>query len=131
MSHEMGYESQLLYGPAGATATTLLECRVDVNFEISPEIGDTTCAGDGTAPPKMTGQTTALDKKLSFNMVIKDSAAAAGVIIAAAESGTPIALKFKTFDEDCIISVKQGSPLKGEATIDVNVESLFERVVAA
>lgn len=130
MAKVMGYQSGLFYGTKGGTAGTRINARVDVNYELTPETGSTTSAGDGTTVPINTGEATALTPKISFNMVVADDDAAIVALLAAAATGNPIALKYIRatglfgFDCDCVISVTQGSPLKGEATIDVSVEAV-------
>ena len=130
MAKVMGYKGLLYYGTKGSTAATLIEARVDVDYEVSVETGSTTAAGDGTSVPINTGEATALTGKITFNMVVDDDSTAIVALMAAAATGDPIALKFIRatgklgFDADCVISAKQGAPLKGEATIDFSVETL-------
>lgn len=127
MPKQMGYQALLYYGPKGSTATTLLKCRVDANIEYVPETGSTTCAGDGTVPPTNTGKATAITPKISFNMVVDSDHSAAATFLAAAKTGLAIALKCESFDYDCVISAKQGMPLKGEQTIDIESVVIEER----
>lgn len=130
MSKVMGYQSGVFYGTKGSTAATRINARVDVSYELAVETGSTTSAGDGTAVPINTGEATALTPKITFNMVVADDDAAIVALLAAAATGNPIALRYIRatgllgFDCDCVISVTQGSPLKGEATIDVSVEQV-------
>lgn len=130
MSKVMGYQGGLFYGAKGSTASTRINARVDVSYELGVETGSTTSAGDGTAVPINTGEATALTPKITFNMIVGDDDAAIVAIMAAAATGNPIALRYVRatgllgFDCDCIISTTQGSPLKGEATIDVSVEQV-------
>lgn len=126
----MGYQGGLFYGTKGSTAATRISARVDVTYEMGVETGSTTSAGDGTAVPINTGEATALTPSISFNMIVADDDAAIVAILAASATGNPIALKYIRasgllgFDCDCVISTTQGSPLKGEATIDVKVEQV-------
>lgn len=130
MAKTMGYQGGLFYGTAGSTAATRVDARVDVSYDIGVETGSTTSAGDGTVVPINTGEATALSPKISFNMIVADDDNAVVALQAAAATGVPIALKYIRstgklgFNCDCIISTKQGSPLKGEATMDVNVEQV-------
>lgn len=130
MAKVMGYQGLLYYGTKGSTAATLITARVDVDYELGVETGSTTSAGDGTAVPINTGEATALSGKITWNQIVDDDSTAIVALLAAAATGNPIALKYirKTgllgFDADCVISAKQGSPLKGEATIDFTVETL-------
>lgn len=126
----MGYQGGLFYGTKGSTAATRINARVDVNYDLGVETGSTTSAGDGTTVPINTGEATALTPKITFNMIVDDDSTAIVALQAAAATGNPIALKYIRasgllgFDCDCIISTKQGSPLKGEATMDVSVEQV-------
>lgn len=130
MAKVMGYQGGLFYGTKGSTAATRILARVDVNYDIEVETGSTTSAGDGTTVPISTGEATSLAPKISFNMIVADDDAAIQALMAAAKTGNPIALKYIQatglggFDCDCIISAKQGSPLKGEATIDFAVKEV-------
>ena len=130
MAKVMGYQSGLFYGTKGSTAATKILARVDVTYEMSVETGSTTSAGDGSAVPINTGEATALTPSLSWNMIVKDDDAAIVALLAAASTGDPIALKYVRksgllgFDGDCVISATQGSPLKGEATMDFKVEAV-------
>lgn len=130
MAKVMGYQGGLFYGTKGGTAATRINARVDVNYDLGVETGSTTSAGDGLSVPINTGEATALSPKITFNMIVADDDAAIVALQAAAATGNPIALKYIRatgllgFDCDCIISTKQGSPLKGEATMDVSVEQV-------
>lgn len=130
MAKVMGYQGGLFYGTKGSTAATRINARVDVNYDLGVETGSTTSAGDGTTVPINTGEATALTPKITFNMIVDDDSAAIIALQAAAATGNPIALKYIRasgllgFDCDCVISTKQGSPLKGEATMDVSVEQV-------
>ena len=130
MADTMGYQGGLFYGTKGSTASTRINSRVDVSYEIGVETGSTTSAGGGTSVPINTGESTALTPKITFNMVVRDDDSAVVALQAAAATGDPIALKYVRstgklgFDCDCIISTTQGSPLKGEATMDVSVEQV-------
>ena len=130
MAKTMGYQGGLFYGTKGSSAGTRINARVDVSYELGVETGSTTSAGDGTTVPINTGEATALSPKITFNMIVADDDSAIVALQAAAATGDPIALKYIRstgklgFDCDCIISTTQGSPLKGEATMDVSVEQV-------
>ena len=130
MAKIMGYQGGLFYGTKGSTAATRVTARVDVNYDIGVETGSTTSAGAGVLVPIVTGEATALTPKITFNMIVADDDTAILALLAAAATGNPIALKYIRatgllgFDCDCVISAKQGSPLKGEATIDFAVEAV-------
>ena len=130
MSKKMGYQGLLYYGTKGTTAATQVLCRVDASYELTPEVGSTTCAGDGTTVPINTGEATALTGKVTFNMIVASDDNAVVEFRAKAATGVPIALRFiqfsgaTGFDADCIISTKKGAPLKGEQTMDIDVVAL-------
>lgn len=130
MAKVMGYQGLLYHGTKGSTAGTLITARTDVEYEVTPETGSTTSAGDGTTVPINTGEATALTASISFTMVVADDDASIVALLAAAATGTPIALRYIRksgllgFDADCILSARQGSPLAGEATIEFTVEQL-------
>ena len=132
MAKIMGYKGRLFYGAKGTTAATQVLSRVDASYEISVETGSTTSAGDGSTVPIETGEATALDAKITFNMIIADDDGAVTALQAYAATGVAVALRFESYsgggglDADCIISCKKGSPLKGEATMDIAVEKLSE-----
>lgn len=130
MAKTMGYQGGLFYGTKGSTASTRISARVDVTFELGVETGSTTSAGNGTDIPINTGEATSLTPSITFNMIVADDDNAIVALQAAAATGDPIALKYIRstgklgFDCDCIISTTQGSPLKGEATMDIKVEKV-------
>lgn len=132
MARVKGYQGLLYYGPAGTTAPTLIECRTTVNYDITPKIGETTCAGNGTDIPIESGEAVSIKAMISFTMIIRDDVPATTTLAAAAATGDPIALRFevysgsKGFDCDCIISIKEGAPIDGNSTMDVNVEAISE-----
>lgn len=130
MAKVMGYQGLLYYGTKGSSASTQITGRVDVSYETSVETGSTTSAGDGSSVPIQTGEAVSLNGRITFNMIVADDDAAIVALLAAANTGNPIALKYIRasgllgFDADCVISATQGSPLGGEATIDFAVEAL-------
>lgn len=130
MSKVMGYQGGLFHGTKGSQAATRILARVDVSYECGVEVGSTTSAGDGVLPPINTGEATALTPSITFNMIVADDDAAIVALIAAATTGVAIALRYIRksgllgFDCDCILSHTQGSPMKGEATIDFKVEAV-------
>lgn len=132
MAKVMGYKGGLFHGTKGSSASTRITARVDVSYEIGVETGSTTGAGAGILVPINTGEATALTPSISFNMVVADDDTAITALLAAAATGAAIALKYIRatgllgFDCDCIISATQGSPLKGEATIDFKVEAVSD-----
>jgi hypothetical protein len=127
---KMGYQGLLYYGTKGSTAATLLTNRVDASYDIDVEVGSTTSAGDGTTVPINTGEATALTGKVTFSKIVDANDSALVALIAAAATGNPVALRFIRYsgvtglDADCVIKVTQGTPLKGEATVDIEVVAL-------
>ena len=130
MAKTMGYEGLLYYGTKGSTAGTQITARRDVTHDTSVEIGETSEAGDGSAVPIVTGEAAARTPSINFSLIISDDSAAVVALQAAAATGDPIALRYIRstgklgFDCDCVISTSQGSPYKGEATMDVTVEAV-------
>lgn len=128
----MGYEGLLYYGAKGSQASTLIDQRVNVEYEMTPEIGNTTHAGDGTTVPIATGEATVLTPSITFNMIVDANSTAIVALLAAAATGGAIALRFIRssgklgFDCDCILSATQGAPLNGEQTIDFTVEAVSD-----
>ena len=130
MAKTMGYEGLLYYGTKGSTAGTQITARRDVTHDTSVDVGETSEAGDGSAVPIVTGEAAALTPSINFSLIISDDSDAVVALQAAAATGNPIALRYIRssgklgFDCDCVISTSQGSPYKGEATIDVTVEAV-------
>lgn len=125
-----GYEGLLYYGAAGAQAGTQITDRVDVEYEVDPEIGSTTAAGDGSKVPINTGEATALGVNMTWNMIVNKNSTAIVDLLAAAATGAAIAIRYIRasgklgLDADVILGAKQGAPLKGEQTIDFTVKAL-------
>lgn len=130
MAKTMGYEGLLYHGTKGSQAATQITARRDVNYDLTPETGETTSAGDGSSVPIVTGEATALNAKIDFSLIVADDDNAVVALMAAAATGNPIALRFIRstgklgFDCDCVISAKQGAPYKGEQTMDIAVVAI-------
>lgn len=130
MAKKMGYQGLLYYGTKGSTASTQVLKRVNATYGITPEVGSTTSAGDGTTVPIATGEAVTLTGEVSFNMIVDSNDAALVAMRAAAATGDPIALRFIPFtgstglNADCIISISQGAPLDGEQTADIEVVAM-------
>jgi hypothetical protein len=128
----MGYETQLFYGTAGATAATQITNSVDVNYNMDPERGDTTTRGTGLTPPIITSRVTGLKPTITWRMLNKPADATLAALIAAAKTGAPVALRTKSyasglgFDGDVNLQVQQGAPLRGEATFEFTAEATEE-----
>lgn len=130
MAKKMGYQGLLYYGTKGSTASTQVLKRVNATYGITPEVGSTTSAGDGTTVPIATGEAVTLTGEVSFTMIVDSNDAALVAMRAAAATGDPIALRFVPFtgstglNADCIISISQGAPLDGEQTADIEVVAM-------
>jgi hypothetical protein len=130
----MGYEAQLFYGTAGSTGATQITNATDVDYNLDPERGDTTTRGDGTAVPRVTSRVTGLKPTITWKSLNKPTDTTLAALIAAAKTGAPVALRTKSyssglgFDGDVTLTMKQGAPLKGEATFEspLKGEATFE-----
>lgn len=133
MANAMGYQAKLYYGTAGSTASTLLENCADLEYSLDTEKGETTTRGDSSAAPITSYRVTGRTPGITWKMINASGDTSLAALIAAANAGTPVALKYVNgngttrFDGDCNLTFKNGSPLKGEETIDftadVNKES--------
>lgn len=124
MAKKMGYQIPLYMGTKGSSAGTLLENCVDVSYDTSVETGSTTARGDGSSVPIDTGEATSLKPSLTFKMIVDDTDTALATLVASARSGVAVALRYDTFSCDCILSMQNAAPLKGEQTIDFTVEQV-------
>lgn len=119
-----GYQGQLFIGAAGATGATQLLNVVDVSESHNIETGETTVRGDGTAVPIKYEEVVCRERQITFQMLVKDGDTALATLIAAADAGTPLALRTKNkaagvgFDGDVNLSYSNGRPLKGIQTMD-------------
>ena len=130
MSDKMGYQGLLYYGAKGSQANQQITRARDIDFDVVPTIGDTTERGTGASVPIETGEAVTLGAKLNFNMKVNANDTILPLLLAAAATGLPVALRYirqsgaTGLDADCVIGAKQGAPLKGEQTVDISVESL-------
>lgn len=122
MTNVMGYSEVLKYGAKGSQAATEVLNATDVTYDSAVTTGSTTSRGDGTSVPVETGEATQIKGSLSFGMIVDDGDATLTSLISAAKTGLAVALFFKTFDCDCIISFSDGAPLDGEETLQFQVE---------
>ena len=111
--------------PGGATATTKLVHAVDVNINKTNEKSETTDRGDGTSVPKVTQQTVALVREITFSYRYWDADTVLADLIAATETGTPIAIKVERyngqdteFDGDCIMDYTSPGALKDNQLLE-------------
>ncbi|MEN0109300.1 MAG: hypothetical protein AAF805_01130 [Planctomycetota bacterium] len=123
-NQKMGFEGQLLYGPAGSTGQTLLENSRDITLTYSQEKGDTTVRGDGTAPPTGTELVTKIMVGVEFQMVNDSTDTALEALKVAATNGAPVALRGRDYaagkgpDADFILEGPSAPwPLNGEQVV--------------
>jgi hypothetical protein len=127
---KMGFEGEIYYGAAGATAATLLTNIRDENYDFDHGSGDTTVRGTGAAPPIETGRATSRKVTLGWNMTNDPTDTSLAALLAAAYGSTPVAIRTKDraagkgFDGDVYLKVKHGKPLKGEQTYDFTVDTV-------
>jgi len=127
MAKKMGYQGLLYHGTAGSTASTQILRRVNCSVATSTAIGSTTSAGDGTSVPRETGAAVSISKKTTFNVIVDSSDASLPTLIAAADVGAPIAIRFVSFsgltivDSDVVLEYSVGSDIGSEQTIDFSV----------
>ena len=119
MANKSGYQGLLYYGTAGTTASTLLTNVEDLNYDTEQERVETTTRGDGTAIPKKVEDVVALGCTITWSMFNKTTDNELIALIAAARTGTAVALRTKSwasglgFDGDCHVSVTHEMTLKG------------------
>jgi hypothetical protein len=121
---KMGYEGLIYYGVKGSTAATLISNRVDIGFDVDPQMAPTTVAGAGTAPPIETEGVATL--KWSCTVKMKNVAADAvlAALRTAAAAGNAVAIRMKDYasgkgyDGDCNVKETYGGNLNGEQTFD-------------
>lgn len=120
---KMGFEGQLLYGEPGSTGSTLLTNVTDISITTDKEKGKTTKRGDGSAPPVETESVTVRKWSCEWTMLHDITDTALEALRVAEASGTAVALRMldhaagKGFDGDVTLSMADGRPLNGEATL--------------
>ena len=118
----MGYEAQLFLGTAGSTPTAQMTNCIDLDYNMDPDMGDTSTRGDGTSVPVATEKVTGLKPEITFKALNRPADTILVAMLAAAFSGAAMAARTKSYssgkgyDGDVNVKVKQGTPLKGEAT---------------
>lgn len=121
---KMGFEGLAYYGTKGSTANTLISNRVDISFDIDPQLAPTTVAGAGTAPPVETEGVATIKWSATIKMKNVASDAALVALRTAAAAGTAIAIRMKDYasgkgyDGDCNVKETFGGNLNGEQTFD-------------
>jgi hypothetical protein len=123
-----GYEFQIFYGVAGATAATQITNSLDVTDDFTTIKGETTVRGDGTVPPLVSQVVVGREQKLGFQMLMKTDDTTLAALLTASYAGTPVAIRTKSyssglgFDGDVILEHSKGAPLKGMQTVDFTCE---------
>lgn len=121
---KMGFEGLAYYGTKGSTASTLISNRVDLSFDVDPQMAPTTVAGAGTAPPVETEGVATIKWSATLKMKNVASDAALIALRTAAASGGQVALRLKDYSAgkgyDGDVNVKEtfGGNLNGEQTFD-------------
>lgn len=127
----LGFEGKILYGAAGATATTEITNSRDIAYNFDYDKGDTT-GRDSGSPPVETGRVSVRKVTITFTMLNKASDSTLDALLTAAYAGTAVALRLrdysagKGYDGDVILKVNQSMPLRGEQTYDFTAEPTEE-----
>jgi len=121
---KMGFEGLAYYGIKGTTAGTLISNRVDITFDVDPQMAPTTVAGAGTAPPIETEGVATLKWGATIKMKNVANDAVLIALRTAAGTGNAVALRLKDYasgkgyDGDCNVKETYGGNLNGEQTFD-------------
>lgn len=121
---KMGFEGLAYYGVKGSTAATLISNRVDLSFDVDPQMAPTTVAGAGTAPPVETEGVATIKWSATLKMKNVASDAVLLALRTAAAAGNAVALRLKDYSSgkgyDGDVNVKEtfGGNLNGEQTFD-------------
>jgi hypothetical protein len=132
MGAKMGFEGKIFYGVAGGTGGTEITNSRDINYDLSPDKGDTTVRGAGTSPPIKTSRVTAIGVSIEWTMIQKDNDAVLEALKTAAAAGVPVAIRTKDyaagkgFDGDCTLAARRGAPIAGEQTVQFTAEPTDE-----
>lgn len=123
-TYRMGFEGPIYFGSAGSTASTAIEESADWSYNITHERGDTTTRGAGSTPPISTFRVTGRVASITFQMKRKASDSTLASLLSAVAAGTTVAIRTKDnssgsgFDGDVTLEVNQGTPLRGEQTLE-------------
>jgi hypothetical protein len=121
---KMGFEGLAYYGVKGSTANTLISNRVDLTFDVDPQMAPTTVAGAGTAPPIETEGVATIKWSATLKMKNVASDAVLLALRTAAAIGNAVAIRLKPystvagFDGDVNVKETFGGNLNGEQTFD-------------
>lgn len=120
----MGYQAQLFIGTAGSTPSTQHTNCVDLNYNLEPDMGDTSTRGDGTSLPIATEKASAQKPEITFKSLNRPSDTILAALLAASATGAAMGVRYKNhssgkgYDGDMNVKMKNGAPLKGEATFE-------------
>lgn len=123
-----GYQGQLFYGTAGATAATQVTNCEDLNYDNEAERASTTVRGTGATPPINTSKVVALSAVITWSMLMKSDDATLTALLAAQRTGAAVALRTKSyasgtgFDGDVTLSVTHEMTLKGQSKFNFTAE---------
>ena len=121
---KMGFEGLAYYGVKGSTAATLINSRVDITFDVDPQMAPTTMAGAGIVPPVETEGVATLKWSATIKMKNVANDAVLVALRTAAAVGNAVALRMKDYasgkgyDGDCNVKESFGGNLNGEQTFD-------------
>lgn len=121
---KMGFEGLAYQGMKGSTAGTLITNRVDITFDVDPQMAPTTVAGAGTAPPVETEGVATVKWSATIKMKNVASDGVLSALRTAAAAGGAVALRLKDYasgkgyDGDCNVKESFGGNLNGEQTFD-------------
>lgn len=121
---KMGFEGLAYYGVKGSTAATLISNRVDLTFDVDPQMAPTTVAGAGTSPPVETEGVATIKWSATLKMKNVASDAVLAALRTAAASGNAVAIRLKDYaagkgyDGDVNVKETFGGNLNGEQTFD-------------
>ena len=121
---KMGFEGLAYYGVKGSTASTLISNRVDLSFDVDPQMAPTTVAGAGTAPPVETEGVATIKFSATLKMKNVASDAVLPALRSAAAAGNAVALRLqdyasgKGYNGDVNVKETFGGSLNGEQTFD-------------
>lgn len=120
MADKSGYQGVIYYGTAGSTAATQITNVEDLNYNTDIEKVETTTRGDSTSIPKKVEVPVTLTAEITWSMFMSTTDATLTALVAAERTGTPVAIRTKSyasgtgFDGDCILSLTNEMTLKGQ-----------------
>lgn len=124
--YRASYERQLLIGTAGTTANTLVDAGIsDLDIEKPKTRAETTHRGSGASVPRESNLVVKLSCQITFTMRYKDEDTNTQTLLAAADTGTPVAMVVKRistgeveFDGDVTLDQSSPGPLEGVQDIE-------------